>query len=283
MRRSLSSNRLPRLPRLFFRLQSNSATALPLINILKSSIYELGQQKAILRDLTLIAHQDESWAVVTNGAATGKAALFGAFMGTHRITPPAPPPGGLFPFLQDADPHKYVQMVRFAHRGQASGDGFYDFTARYGAVREEDRRTLRDTFFPEMAKPLHDLAIPSLHTRDQDVAARADDKVEQEKKQARFDFLTDRLRLGNLLDLPMIALSNGQTRRARIATAFLENPRLLLLDEPLSESTSLRMPVAALFFSHRTLSYDGTIPRSWPRCQKPCCSPGLARGTEGEA
>ncbi|KAF8994779.1 hypothetical protein BDQ17DRAFT_1330910 [Cyathus striatus] len=37
-----------------------------------------------------------------------------------------------------------------------------------------------------------------------------------------------------LLDLPLVALSNGQMRRARIVKAILRKPELLLLDEPLS-------------------------------------------------
>ncbi|ESZ93799.1 hypothetical protein SBOR_5794 [Sclerotinia borealis F-4128] len=40
------------------------------------------------------------------------------------------------------------------------------------------------------------------------------------------------LSLGELLNLPVSNLSNGQTRRARIARALLENPEVLLLDEP---------------------------------------------------
>ena len=240
-----SLKRLPRLPRV--RLLSSNAPGigLPIINIPNSSIYELGSQTPALHDVSLIVHPNESWAVVGADGASGKTALFGALTGTHRVTPPAPPPGGLFPFLEDADPHRYVHMVRFAHRGTASGDGFYDFTARYGAVREGDRQTLRETFFPDIARPAHPLAIPALHENAKKELEGLETETEEgrrarERRQAWFEFLAGRLRLTNLLDLPMVALSNGQTRRARIAKAFLEDPRLLLLDEPLSECSHLR-------------------------------------------
>lgn len=49
-----------------------------------------------------------------------------------------------------------------------------------------------------------------------------------------FDSLTQRMGLTDLLDIPVITLSNGQTRRARIVKAILDQPGLLLLDEPLS-------------------------------------------------
>ncbi|KAJ5747174.1 uncharacterized protein N7511_008870 [Penicillium nucicola] len=41
-----------------------------------------------------------------------------------------------------------------------------------------------------------------------------------------------RLHLSQLMDMPVANLSNGQTRRARIAKALLRRPEVLLLDEP---------------------------------------------------
>ena len=54
-----------------------------------------------------------------------------------------------------------------------------------------------------------------------------------------FEEWIEKLGLGELLDLPRVALSNGQTRRARIIKALLARPALLILDEPLSEHVYL--------------------------------------------
>lgn len=49
-----------------------------------------------------------------------------------------------------------------------------------------------------------------------------------------FEKLTEQLGLKPLLDLPLVTLSNGQMRRARVVKSILDQPELLLLDEPLA-------------------------------------------------
>lgn len=75
-------------------------------------------------------------------------------------------------------------------------------------MREEDKVTLRQDLIE---------------------SAESGDGVE-----ARVAQLAEDLELKMFLDLPLIALSNGQTRRARIVKALLKMPKVLLLDEPLS-------------------------------------------------
>ena len=154
-------------------------------------------------------------------------------LGRLRINPHPPPPGGLFPLLKSHIMHERVSFVSFGNNRRASGGAFYDYTARYGAVHDEDRITLRQHMFPETIDPYGgipeelresgwELTLDSLH------------KLSPEKR-ALFESLVEKMDLTSFLDLPLIVLSNGQTRRARILKAIWEQPGLLLLDEPLSK------------------------------------------------
>ncbi|KAH9485831.1 putative ABC transporter ATP-binding protein [Psilocybe cubensis] len=117
--------------------------------------------------------------------------------------------GGLYPFLSGAsgDPYSRISYVSFRQRTGGESGAFFDYTARYGAMREEeDKITLRHTLKSSPGTGDHSL----------------------------FDLLTEKMGLKSLLDLPMITLSNGQTRRARVVKAILGQPEILLLDEPLT-------------------------------------------------
>ncbi|KAM0793269.1 hypothetical protein ACM66B_000731 [Microbotryomycetes sp. NB124-2] len=101
-----------------------------------------------------------------------------------------------------------VQSVSFKTRLKKTGD-FDDYTARYFHIREEDQLTVRQHL--DAALPLH---------------------VRQSKGDGIIDALAQQLRIDGLLDLPLVTLCNGQTRRARILRALLRGPELLILEEP---------------------------------------------------
>ncbi|KAG9221362.1 hypothetical protein CCMSSC00406_0009939 [Pleurotus cornucopiae] len=190
-----------------------------------ANIHRFGQPNSaapVFRDVHWTVSEGENWAVV--GSASGeKATLFQTLLGHLRISPP--PPTSLFPMLSldGSDPYQKISMVSFGNRARGSG-AFYDYSARYGAVREEDRITLRESVFPETI----DEVVGELGYRQREVQRANEEDMHY------FEQLADRMGLTKLLDLPVVALSNGQTRRARVVKVILRKPELLLLDEPLS-------------------------------------------------
>ncbi|KAI6009874.1 P-loop containing nucleoside triphosphate hydrolase protein [Pisolithus marmoratus] len=201
------------------------------IRIVGSNIYRFGDSNVaapVFRDVNWTVREGECWAVIGSGSHQ-KTTLLQTLRGHLRLAPPPPPPGGLFPFLSDPprDAHNAVALVSFAHRPQSTGSAFYDYTARYGAVRDEDRITLRESMFGE-----YDFL--NIRPKVQMETKTPEELAAESVKKAIFKDLTAKLGLVPLLDLPLVTLSNGQTRRARIVKAVMSQPELLLLDEPLS-------------------------------------------------
>ena len=108
-----------------------------------------------------------------------------------------------------------------------------DYSARYGAVWDEDKRTLRETLFPELVEKIRraELNLPVKPTT-------GAEGVDVENQGVLLEWLIEKLDLKELLDLPIITLSNGQTRKARIVKTLVgqlgARPELVLLDEGLS-------------------------------------------------
>ena len=229
------------------------------VRIPTANVYRFGDPnnaKPVLRALDWTVRDGESWAAVGSGAGEKTALLevghllsphffstdyachsltrdIQTLLGNMRISPP--PPGGPLPSLalKSRPINEAICFVSFAHRPRASGGAFYDYTARYGAVREEDRITLRQSMFPKEFGLAQESMISSL--ADNSSKKQKNLASQTEERARRFEELTEKLELEHLLDLPFVALSNGQTRRARIVKALLEQPDILLLDEPLSE------------------------------------------------
>lgn len=130
-------------------------------------------------------------------------------LGRHRILPPSPAlPVNELPVPPRASTQDWraVRYLAFA-RPSTTGE-FTDYTARYGALQEEDKLTLREKLAA---------AFGTSQQAEENIAAAV----------AYMD-------LGRLVDMPAIALSSGQTRRARIAQALMTRPALLILEDPMA-------------------------------------------------
>lgn len=168
------------------------------------------------------------------------------------------------PFLRDTPltASQAIQLVSFSARlssvgTSAASNDFVDFSTRYGAIRDEDRVTVFESLMKAMGTPtglvarmahVHDALVEPEQEKRQDaeegllrlpwaskeaeVAARAAAK----ENLARLERLAPLLNLSHgdppLLQRPMIALSNGQTRRARILSALCVGCEVLVLEEP---------------------------------------------------
>lgn len=175
---------------------------------------------ATFRELSWTVSDSACWAILSSSTAPGRAHLVDAIRAQARFHPPASVSHPILDALppipraaRDGGPRAatvddILQLVSFRTRLSSSGGEFDDYTARYYAIRDEDKLTVRQHLSASM--PVQDA-----------------DSI---------DVMAKQLQVDHLLDLPLVTLSNGQTRRARILRALLAKPELLILEEPFSAS-----------------------------------------------
>ncbi|TKA76129.1 hypothetical protein B0A55_03241 [Friedmanniomyces simplex] len=157
----------------------------------------------------------QSWSVISP-SSVARTTFLQVLAGQHICIPPQ---ARSYPYLSaiSQSPQHAIKYVGFdAERGSSVGGtsvrGAY-LSARYESRREETDFCVQDYL--------------TGHT-ELNALERDDPAVDG----PTFDEITRQLNLRPLLQMPVANLSNGQTRRARIAKALMAKPEVLLLDGP---------------------------------------------------
>jgi molybdate transport system ATP-binding protein len=184
--------------------------SLPLLDLAHCTVRYLG--RTLFTDLSFRLEAGQHWAIVGPSGA-GKSTLLAALAGRYVLTgeatypllsaAPAGPPDPFFSW------RKRVALVGSQAAFRASDNqGQLYYQQRYNAAAAEEVSTVR-AYLAAIPAPAGPAAWPYART-------------------------IETLRLTHLQDERLIKLSNGETQRLRLAAALLRQPRLLLLDAPLT-------------------------------------------------
>jgi molybdate transport system ATP-binding protein len=176
-----------------------------LVDFENATVARAGGEVA-LRDLNWTVREGETWAVV-GPVGSGKTTLAEVILGKHRLQS-----GTVrWPLLDRlrasgrsiAWPSDVIRHISFKEDSHLFSYGRHYYQQRFNFIEPRDDLTL-DTFLRS-----------GTSASDEAVHAAA-----------------NQLRIGDLLSLSLIKLSNGQMRRARIAKGLIARPEWLILDEP---------------------------------------------------
>lgn len=208
----------------FTGVRSSSTSTPPIFQLTSPNIFPYDTSReshdaGVLHDVDWQVGNNDAWGFLSAASSPSKKHLIDVLRSHIRVQPaaaashpileglpllvrPAEEGGSRQPTVSDI-----IQFVSFKTTLSSTGE-FEDFTARYYHIRDEDKLTVRRHLEQSLS-----------------VGKEEGDPILDTAKLLKID---------HLLELPLVTLSNGQTRRARILRALLAKPELLILEEPFS-------------------------------------------------
>ncbi|KAI7869962.1 P-loop containing nucleoside triphosphate hydrolase protein [Spinellus fusiger] len=177
------------------------ATAKAIVAFEHAHIYRTGSKEPVFKDLSLTIAPHERL-VITGPVNAGKTTLAKALAGQLLVSPPSAAQWPCLPKTGHTQQH--ISLVSFREDSSMFSYGKHYYQERFNFSDPDNEVTLLTYLQGHNHVPKDKIA-----------------------------HIAKALDLSALLPLSFIKLSNGQTRRARIARALLKEPHLLILDEPL--------------------------------------------------
>ncbi|KAI8142822.1 P-loop containing nucleoside triphosphate hydrolase protein [Fennellomyces sp. T-0311] len=169
-----------------------------LVEFKNANVHRFGVKEPALKNLSLSIKSDQRL-VIVGPVSAGKSILAEAIAGRHQIQPMS---SAKWPVANTSFPSEQIDLVSFKEdSGAFSYNGHY-YQERFNFSDPDNDVTL--------AQYLGNKADPQTLAK-----------------------VTEKLDIAHLMPLSFVKLSNGQTRRARIARALLRKPTMIILDEPL--------------------------------------------------
>ncbi|KAI8637430.1 P-loop containing nucleoside triphosphate hydrolase protein [Parasitella parasitica] len=175
-----------------------------LVQLENAQVYRYGVKEPAFKNLSLIMKDDQRL-VIVGPVSAGKTTLAETIAGRHSIQPLG---AGKWPIIDPSlSPYAsdHVHLVSFKENS-----GTFSYSKHY----YQERFNFSD--------PDNDLTLQQYLNGGGEI-----DNPQDIQK------IAQQLNIDHLLKLSFVKLSNGQTRRARIAKALLKKPSMLVLDEPL--------------------------------------------------